>query len=199
MSLQALLEDFGSSASQVHQSVLSDEALESERLEAFDKGYRAGWDDAIKARSDETADFSTGFSQMLQDLSFTYHDAHAQVLSNLAPLFTDVLEKVLPKIAWDSIGAHVAEQLNTIARDIGTATVSIAVPVGTGEQVRLFVEEAATGLAVSVSEDPALAEGQAEIRFGKREISVDLAAVAEQITQAVHVALYEGSERHAYG
>lgn len=199
MTLQTFLEDFGSAEPLAHQSVLSDEALENERLEAFDKGYRAGWDDAIKAKAEETADLSTGFGQMLQDLSFTYHDVHAQVLSNLEPLFDEVLDKILPVVARDSIGAHVAEQLASLAREIGTATVTIHVAPGAAEAVQGFVDAAAASLPVTVSEDPTLSEGQADIRFGRREIAVDLADAAAQITSAVHAVLYNTPERQAYG
>lgn len=199
MTLQAYLEDFGSAEPLLHQSVLSDEALENERLEAFDKGYRAGWDDAIKAKAEETVDISTDFAQMLQDLSFTYHDVHAQVLSNLAPLFDEVLDKILPVVARDSLGAHIAEQLAGLAREIGTATVTVHVPPGAAEAVQGFVDAAAASLPVTVAEDPALAEGQADIRFGRREIAVDLAAAAAQITEAVHAVLYNKPERQAYG
>lgn len=197
--LHALLEDFGSVEPHVASPLVSEDALESERLESFDKGYRAGWDDAIKAKQQESAGFSTEFAQKLQDLSFTYHDVHAQVLSNLAPLFDDVLGKVLPAIARDSLGAHIVEQLTSLAREIGTATVEIAVGPGASSPVQRLLDEATVQFPITVSEDPQLGDGQAQLRFGRREVAVDLSAMAQQISEAVHTVLYDSSERQAYG
>lgn len=53
-SLSSYLEDFGTPVIGGGPASVSDETLETERLEAFDKGYRAGWDDAIKAKTDCT-------------------------------------------------------------------------------------------------------------------------------------------------
>lgn len=197
--LHFYLEDFGSSARHLNPSAFSDEMLENERLEAFDKGYRAGWDDAISAKADEGSQLSTDFAQNLQDLSFTFHEVHAQVLSNLAPLFEEILQKLLPTLARDTLGAHVADQLSQMARDIGTATVEIAVAQGASETVSQLVNEAACGLPLTVREVADLQEGQAELRFGGREISVDLANVTSQVTEAVHAVLFETPERQANG
>ena len=53
--LAAFLEDFGAARAGGRPSVaVPDEgALEAAKLEGFDGGYRAGWDDAIKAQSDD--------------------------------------------------------------------------------------------------------------------------------------------------
>ncbi|WP_439525056.1 ABC transporter ATP-binding protein [Marivita sp.] len=198
-SLAAYLEDFGSPASGESSVSVSDEMLESERLESFDKGYRAGWDDAIKAKAEDGAHLSDGIAQNLQDLSFTYHDVHAQVLSNLTPLFHEILQKILPSLARDTLGAHIAEQLSKIARDIGTVQIEIAVAPGFGAQVSQFVNEASSSLPISVTESTAVSEGQAELRLGAKELSIDLSDVSKQITEAVHAVLHDQSEKRAHG
>lgn len=198
-SLAAYLEDFGSPASGESSVSVSDEMLESERLESFDKGYRAGWDDAIKAKAEDGAHLSDGIAQNLQDLSFTYHDVHAQVLSNLTPLFHEILQKILPSLARDTLGAHIADQLSKIARDIGTVQIEIAVAPGFGAQVSQFVNEASSSLPISVTESTAVSEGQAELRLGAKELSIDLSDVSKQITEAVHAVLHDQSEKRAHG
>ncbi|MDP4992157.1 MAG: ABC transporter ATP-binding protein, partial [Marivita lacus] len=132
-SLSAYLEDFGTPALANAAHSVSDETLETERLESFDKGYRAGWDDAIKAKTDEGTQLADGVVQNLQDLSFTYHDVHAQILSNIGPLFDEILNKILPSLARDTLGAHVADQLTRIARDMGPVQIEIAVAPGSAE------------------------------------------------------------------
>ncbi|SHI03227.1 hypothetical protein [Marivita hallyeonensis] len=198
-SLQTYLEDFGSSTPHHAGSTVTDDALESERLEAFDKGYRAGWDDAIKAKAEDSDALSEGLSQTLQDLSFTYHDVHAQVFSNLGPLFDQILQKILPTLAKETLGAHITDQLSGLAREIGTASVQVAVCAADVEKVTKLVDEASCTMPVTVIGSDSLQDGQAELQFGQREISIDLAHVASQITEAVQAVLNDSPERRAHG
>ncbi|WP_439123083.1 ABC transporter ATP-binding protein [Marivita sp.] len=198
-SLANYLEDFGTPIASFNAQPIPDEALENERLESFDKGYRAGWDDAIEAKTDESAQISDGIAQRLQEMSFTYHEVHAQVLSNLSPLFDEILQKILPVLARDTLGAHIADQLSAIARDIGTAQIEIAVASGGGAQVSQLLNAASISLPISVTEVAGLSDGQAELRLGRKELAIDLASVTAQITEAVHSALYEQSEMRAHG
>ena len=114
--LAAFLEDFGAARAGGRPSVaVPDEgALEAAKLEGFDGGYRAGWDDAIKAQSDDQSRISSDFAQNLQDLSFTYHEACNQVLNAISPLLEEVVVKLLPAALHQTLGLHLAEQLRAI-------------------------------------------------------------------------------------
>ena len=198
-SLAAYLEDFGAPLSEVKGYAVSDEVLETERLESFDKGYRAGWDDAIKAKTDEGTQQADAVVQALQDLSFTYHEVHAQLLSNLSPLLDEILQKILPSLARETLGAHVVDQLSQIARDIGTVQIEIAVAPGAAERVSQLVNNAASSLPISVIESDAVPECRADMRLGRKELSVDLSEVTAQITEAVRSVLYDQKEIRAHG
>ncbi|MFP7569183.1 ABC transporter ATP-binding protein [Marivita sp. S2033] len=193
------LEDFGTSTNPGSMETYSDEMLETERLESFDKGYRAGWDDAIKAKSDDAEQLSVAFSQNLQDLSFTYHDVHAQVLSNLTPLFDEIMRKMLPALAKDTLGAHICDKLTSLAKETGTTTISIVVSPGSGEQVSKLLSDWAGGLPVTVTESTNVAEGQAEIHLGEKELSIDLAGAVREITQAVSSVIHKETEVRSHG
>ena len=197
--LASFLEDFGSALIPVSRTAHSEETLETERLEAFDKGYRAGWDDAIKAKADQSEQLSDALAQNLQDLSFTYHEALAQVLSNLAPLFDEIMQKMLPTLARETLGQHVTEQLSVAARDMGTVTIEVVVAPGSGDEGTRSVEASASGLPISVRESASVGEGQAELRLGSKEIAIDLAGVTAQSSQAVQAALHQDSVAAAYG
>lgn len=197
--LATFLEDFGSTLMPMSRVPQSEELLETERLEAFDKGYRAGWDDAIKAKADDSEQLSDTLAQNLQDLSFTYHEAHAQVLSNLAPLFDEVLEKMLPTIAKDSLGQHISEQLMRTAKEMGAVSVDVMVAPGSADEVSQSLNAAASSFPISVKESSALDAGQAELRLGGKEIAIDLASVTTQITQAVRAAVHQDTAASAYG
>ena len=196
--LSTFLENFGTQ-SVTESPNYSEELLESERLEAFDKGYRAGWDDAIKAKADDTAQMSSDFAQSLQDLSFTYHEVHAQVFANLRPLFDEILQKILPDIARDTLGNHIADHLSQVARDLGTVEVMIAVAPGAGEQVTHMANDAQVSLPMQVVETSDLRDGQAELRFAGREVSLDMADVTKQISQALEAVIHESTQEQAYG
>lgn len=196
--LSTFLEDFGTQSVTASPNY-SEELLESERLEAFDKGYRAGWDDAIKAKADDTAQMSSDFAQTLQDLSFTYHEVHAQVFANLRPLFDEILQKILPDIARDTLGNHIADHLSQVARDLGTVEVTIAVAPGAGEQVTHMVNDAQVSLPMQVVETSDLRDGQAELRFAGREVSLDMADVTKQISQALEAVIHESTQEQGYG
>lgn len=198
-SLAAYLEDFGAPLSEVKGYAVSDEVLETERLESFEKGYRAGWDDAIKAKTDEGTQQADAVVQALQDLSFTYHEVHAQLLSNLSPLLDEILQKILPSLARETLGAHVVDQLSQIARDIGTVQIEIAVAPGAAERVSQLVNNAASSLPISVIESDVVPEGRADMRLGRKELSVDLSEVTAQITEAVRSVLYDQKEIRAHG
>ncbi|MCL3881837.1 ABC transporter ATP-binding protein [Marivita sp. GX14005] len=197
--LSTYLEDFGTVVTPGNLPGVNEDTIEAERLESFDKGYRAGWDDAIKAKSEETAQHASEFAQNLQDLSFTYHEVHAQVLSNLVPLFDEILNKMLPAVARDTLGAHICDQLSRISRDIGTASIEIAVAPGAGEQVIQMVNDTAGTLPISVVEMSDIADGQAELRLGQREISIDLADTIRQIADAVHEVIHEKPKVQSHG
>lgn len=198
-SLALYLEDFGLPVPGEKVVAVSDEALETERLEAFDKGYRAGWDDAIKAKSDEGAQLADGVAQSLQDLSFTYHEVHAQILSNLGPLFDEILGKMLPALARETLGSHVADHLAGLAREIGKVQVEIQVAPGAGDHVLQLVNAAATSVPISVVESVEISEGRADMRLGRKEISIDLSDVTAQITDAVRAVLNDQTGMRAHG
>lgn len=198
-SLAMYLEDFGTSVSGGTSLAMSDETLETERLEAFDKGYRAGWDDAIKAKSDEEAQLADGLAQSLQELSFTYHEVHAQILSNLGPLFDEILGRMLPALAQETLGAHVADQLAGLARDIGKVQVEVSVAPGAGDHVSQLIGTAATSLPISVIESNEVPKGRADMRLGSKEITIDLSQVSAQILDAVRAVFNDQPMMHAHG
>ena len=157
---------------------------EAQRLEAFEEGYRAGWDDAVKAQRDETAQFSSAFAQHLSDLSFTYHDAYSAMTRSMMPLLETLVSTVLPRIARDHFAAHLAEQLQQLAKEITNVPVEIAVAPSRRDSVATLLE-ADHGFPISLVTDETLAEDQADIRFGDTEKQIDLNGLLEQLSTAI--------------
>lgn len=198
MALSQLLPDFGGALSAGNQISLTDISLEEQRLESFEQGFKAGWDDAIKSQGGEQAKISSEFSRNMQDLSFTYHEAYTNVFKAMEPLLQQVVETVLPTIAHETIGARLVEQLSEMARDQGTQPVQITVaPSNHAMMEKLLQQE--FGFPLSVIEEPTLGEGQVYLKFGQTERQIDLDEVLNGISQAVAAFFHENQKEIANG
>ncbi|MGB3177421.1 MAG: flagellar biosynthesis protein [Albidovulum sp.] len=158
--------------------------LEECRLAAYEQGYTAGWDDAVAAQDQEVARLRADLGQNLQDLNFTYHEAHSHVLRTLEPLLQDMVTKVMPAIARDSLGPMVLEHLRPIAKEMANQPiVLVANPANRDLLERLVVHE--VSFPITMREEPSLGEGQVHIRMNEEESRIDLDGVIAAISTAV--------------
>lgn len=201
MQLRDILDDFGSpQILRPAMGVPIDQGadIEAEKLESFEEGYRAGWDDAVKAQSDDRSRISSDFAQNLQDLSFTYHEAYSHVLNAVMPLLEEMVNVLLPQMAREAIGAHIVEQLQSRAQEIGTLDVVVAVAPSNSGAVEPLLEQD-FGFPLKLETDDTLAEGQADIRFGEIEQQIDLSDVLTSVSDAVHGFAHENRRTLAHG
>ena len=158
--------------------------FEEMRLQAFEKGYTAGWDDAVAAQDAEATRLRADLSKNLEELSFTYHEARGHVLAAMEPLLRDMVAKVLPAIARESLGQVVLETVMPLAEEMAGAAITVVVnPVN-----RPAVEALLTtrkSLPLTFLEEPSLGEGQVYLRMGDAESRIDLDGVIAAIGQAV--------------
>ena len=193
------LEDFGVARPAADQGPVIDEAeMETARLESFETGYRAGWDDAIKAQNDDHSRIASDFAQNLQDLSFTYHEAYGQVLSGITPLLEEITRVLMPAALRETLGLHIHEQLSAMAQEIGAMEVVLAVSTGSGASIAPMLD-AEFGFPLRLVEDDPLAEGQADIRFAEIERQIDLSGLLEDLTQAVQGFVHDKRRKTAHG
>lgn len=182
--IASILEDFGAPQPRPAPPGLSEEELETIRLEAFENGYKAGWDDSSNAARDEQSHITADFARNLQDLSFTYHEAHSQVLAAIRPLLAEVIDKVVPELSRDSLGARVREELEALAQDRAGQPVELVVAPGNLATAEGLLDQD-HGFPLQAVVDETLSEGQVFLRFGQEETEIDLNAVTEGIRQAV--------------
>lgn len=183
MSIAHLLEDFDA-AQQGREVTLTDVSLEEERLAAFETGYQAGWDDAVKAQTEDARRITADLAQNLQDISFTYQEAHAAVMQALRPLLTQMTTAVLPRLAQESLVPRLAEMLDELARDQGRLAVTIVASPSDMPRLAHLIE-AEPGIGATLTEDDTLGPGQVSLRFGEAEHEIDLAEVLKGIDAAV--------------
>lgn len=193
MSIAHLLEDFTAPASDVAMHLLGEEALEEQRLAAFEKGYGAGWDDAVQAQDEGRVQLGSELSASLSDLSFTYQEALTRMTLSLEPMFESLVQTVLPEIIDRGFAARLTEQLCEMAREQVGQPMYLTVPAGTAEQIGALLPREMTPRP-QVVEDPALSSGQARLQVGIAQREVDCDALLTAIAAAFDAYLFEAKE-----
>lgn len=179
MSISHLLDDF-SGGSGEHSISISDVSLEEQRLESFENGYKAGWEDAVKAASDDSNRISTDFAANLQDMSFTFQEAQSSLLTALRTLLTSMVNSVLPSLARQTLGARVLETLEEMARTATGGPLEIVTAPQNLQALQNIIDEQAID-NVQITAEPSLGDGQVHIRASGTEQEIDLDAVLAQI------------------
>jgi len=185
MAITHLLEDFSAGvASGGVMTLMSDVALEDQRLASFEQGYSAGWEDAFTAQDEDQKRITGDLANSLGDLSFTYHEALAQLMQSVEPVFHSLIELVLPDILAHTFGQHIVEQLCELVRDQAEGPVTLVVPLGASANLSpILAEELA--MPVEISEDADMAGGRAYLRLGATEREIDSAALMASIRDAI--------------
>jgi flagellar assembly protein FliH len=164
--------------------VLDSMALEESKLESYDKGYSAGWDDAVAAQQDDQSKVSAELARNLQSLGFTYHEARMHVLKAIRPLIEELIGPFLPELAKNTLGPNVLEVLMPIADTLADAPIKIVLH----PNARLAVErvlQGATGLPLEIVEEETLGVGQVFLRIGESETELNMGRAIEQVRIAV--------------
>jgi flagellar assembly protein FliH len=164
--------------------VLDRSSLDDEKAAAYEQGYKNGWDDASSASSEEQSRIRADLARNLQTLSFTYHEARGHILKSVEPLLLQVVTQLLPEIARESLAPAVLEALMPLAEKLADAPVTLVINPASRPPVESVLTQA-TGLPVTVVEEPTLGDGQAFIRLGTVETQVDLDQATADIAAAV--------------
>lgn len=164
--------------------VLDQSALEEAKLAAYEQGYTAGWDDAAAAQSEAHGRLQADLGRNLQALAFTYQEARGHVLRAIEPLLQEMVTKLLPEMAREALAPMVLETLMPLAEDLADAPVTIVLNPAARPAVEALLEQA-TGLPLTLIEEPSLGEGQVYLRLGDTETRIDLGRAASDIAAAV--------------
>lgn len=198
MTIAHLLEDFGVKIPVEAVSSFSEEVIEEAKLVSFEKGYTAGWDDAIEAKDKETTRISATLAGSLEDLSFTYHEAQTQLIESLDPMFKVLTSVILPDTMAATFGHHIIDHLNEMAKGQINEPMEIVVSAGEGNAVRALLSEE-SNVEVRVREDANLSAGQAQLRVGSSERELNSEALIESIRDSIDAFSYQFKEESNYG
>lgn len=159
-------------------------AIEESKLASYEQGYKAGWDDAATALAEDQTRIRADLARNLQQLSFTYQEARSHILKAVEPLLEEMVGRLLPEMARETLAPLVLEQVMPMAEDLTDNPVSLVMNPAMRAQVEALIAQA-TGLPLQIDEEPTLPEGQVYIRLGASEAKVDLTRVTKDIAAAV--------------
>ncbi len=164
--------------------VLDTSILEEAKLASYDAGYSAGWEDAAAAQDGDQSRIKADLARNLQALTFTYQEARSHVLRALEPLFAEMIGKLLPSLARETLGGIVLDVLMPMADGLADAPVTIVLNPAARTAVEPLIESA-TGLPLIIEEESSLGEGQVYLRFAEAEALVDLDRAVADIAAAL--------------
>lgn len=198
MTRRFLLESFDDSVSveAPQQDVLSQEKW----LEAFEKGYKDGWEDAERTLVQRQGQISDAFAQNLMDLSFTLNEARVSVRKDLSSLLRGVLTSLLPPALEHILGPQILAELEALAANSTATTFDVIVAMEQMPAVERALAGAKIGPAQIVG-SPDQKRDSALIRLGREEREIDLAAALAEIAGMIETYFdeHERVEEQAYG
>ncbi len=199
MAISHLLEDFSlSNASNEPLQLMSEDSLEDLRLATFEQGYKAGWDDAVKAQADDQTRITGELGRNLEDLSFTYQEALGQMIAGVEPVFRAMVETVLPEAMTQTLGLHIVETCCELARDQVAEPISVLVPIGAGQSVKSILADN-LHMQVDVLESSEMGPGQADVRIGNRECEIDCELLLSALRSSVEAFVSDSTKALKHG
>jgi flagellar assembly protein FliH len=172
--------------------------LEATLVSSYEHGYKAGWDDAIATQSKDRAAISADFARSLQEISFTYHEVREHLVPAFEALLRDVVARVLPMTAAATLGQTIIETLRPMTAAAADVPVELVVNSGNREKIAQLLKCELT-LPVTVVEEDTLGLGQAFVRLGPAEKSIDMEEVLDAVSAAIDAYFAQDPEelRHA--
>ena len=178
--------------------IISKTELEDTRLVAFDKGYAAGWDDAVGAQNDDATRLKSEVARSVLTMAFGFQEARAHLLKSLAPLIAAMVGKLLPDVARASLAPMVLHQLMPMAEVLTDTPVTILLHPRAREAMEALLRNA-PGLPVTLVEDRNLGEGQVYLKSPNTETLIDLDRATTDITAAIRGFFELTQEDRHYG
>lgn len=198
MSTPLKLEVFETAAEPECPVVMMPDEIEDIRLNAYERGYVAGWDDNARQEEADESTRRAAIERQIEQLTFSYHDARGHVLKAIEPLLTAMLHTVLPAASRAALVPHVLEQLLPMAHAASETPLVLEVRTGSRDAfLEAFEGQPLPPLSVVETED--LPEFAARFSSGASQTQIDLSQVAEALDLAIRnfYQIQEEEARHA--
>lgn len=146
----------------------------------FESGYQAGWEDATATLAREADQDAAEVTRALQSLEFTFHDARAHLLRGLAPLFEEIVARLLPKIALEGLPHLISDVLLPLAEQATEAPVEVLVHPGQRDAVAAHLARL-PHLPFILVDAPEHPPARISLRLGESETRIDVEAAITAI------------------
>lgn len=176
----------------------ADEMMHDAQLASFESGYQAGWEDAVKAKDEESESLTAEFVQKVQDISFTYHEAYNKLSAGMQPLMSRFVTTVLPAVAQEGLHFQLIDQIGKLMERQSENVVELVVSPERRAHVQQVLEDQA-GIPFSVTEEPSLGDGQVYLRVNQHEREIDIDAVLSEVSSAVDAFFHTTAKELKHG
>ncbi|KPQ17988.1 MAG: flagellar assembly protein FliH [Rhodobacteraceae bacterium HLUCCO18] len=153
-------------------------------LDAFDQGYRSGWDDCIANETEERRRIGADLGAALSEIALTAETVRRELLASIAPVLEGIAGQLLPRMAAEAVAPILVEEIRTIVAGQDPLGLKVLASPQKCTSIEALIE-ASTELAVTVVPEPAYAEGQVSIRFADQRRDIDLSEAAARMAELI--------------
>lgn len=154
-------------------------------LASFDKGYKAGWDDASKAHGDSQSKASSVLTRNLEALEFTLIESRGMVLASISPVLREIAETLLPGLAAQALQAQLICELEALVTRAMPDTINIDVSPADKAAVKALLASEDAFEKVTVSVRDTLGDGQVNVSCEDVTKRIDVPAALKEIEEAL--------------
>ena len=181
MNATALFEDFAHGPRPYSNSGASTE----DALESFDKGYKAGWDDAAKAHAESQDKASSILVRNLETFEFTLTESRAMVLASLMPVFQEIAQTLLPSLSAEALKSQLVAEIGTLLSDAVANKLTIKTSLADENAIRSLVETGDFAEKVAIEVSDTLGEGQVRLNVQDVTHLIDITKAIDDIKIAL--------------
>ncbi len=159
---------------------VSSSEVERRLADAYEAGYKSGWDDAVASDKETNQRVSAEFERNIQNLNFTYNEALHRVRTELHGFLSSLVGQVLPDLTPDILRAHITSKLTEFGDGQTNETLEIRIAQNAMSVVD-DMDGVGSNASIKVVEDPSLAEWQVLLNFGTSEELLDVAPLITEL------------------
>lgn len=160
------------------------EEVEKLRLEAYEAGYRSGWDDCAASAQEDLARVGAELERNIADLGFTYHEARNQMMTEVKLLLRALFEELLPGLARHALQERIVDDIGEALDSALDVPVELIVSPNVSATIEGLLPNTAA-LPLRLVQDESLADDQAFMRFGETETAYDFRDVTRRLLTAL--------------
>lgn len=149
----------------------------------FEQGVIEGLERARKAAGAEQIEGLNRLNSTVSDLAFKSAELKHQLLIEFGGLFEKVCSQLLPEMINPACAAHIFAEVHKRAEDLKAQTVCIEVCSDFDAKLLEGIEFGSLGISLAINEN--LNSGEAVVRRDATETFIDIAAVIENLRNAL--------------